>query len=325
MGRSACTPARSAGSSITWPTTSPADRLSESELVGYVREAGHGAGSPRMAGTTRSQGTGTKDDGSVTADQVPDQTLRAVEPFLRGAVGPATGTDSTGRIEATLDRAGHPRTVRIDARWSDDLDVQALGPAVIEALQAAGMERVRQWGERVGEQSATTPTSSLEPPEAFEPRPGAPRAPDAGTFDRIRDALLAGRDEVPPEMAAAMIAALRELNDSLDTVRGEVRASVAAGFVGRSPDGHVEATVNGAGDPVSLRYDDVWLPRAHVANIAHQTVEAFAAARTAAAGHDPGSIVAGSAVGRVASLLEDPEAFVASLGLPPARPTGTSS
>jgi hypothetical protein len=159
-----------------------------------------------------------------------------------------------------------------------------------------------------------------------EAPPGTPRVPDAASFDRIREALLAGRDSVPTEMLPAMVQALRELNDSVRDVTQQVRASISAGFVGRSPDGHVEATVNGSGNPTAVRYDERWLERAHPSNVAHQTLEALRAAERAAVGHDPSSIVAASPIGRVSSVLDDPEGFVASLGLPiqtaPSGPAG---
>lgn len=258
-------------------------------------------------------------------DALRAETEAAAAPFLRGAAGPATGRDSTGRVEATLSRDGRVQAVRIHVAWADDLEPVALGAAVMEALQGAANERARAWGDAaVGQEPAVDAlgvqavSSPAAPVPADEPA-GVPRPPDAATFDRIRQALLAGRDSVPPEMLQAMVQQLRELNDSIDGVRQQVTASVTAGFVGHSPDRHVEATVNGAGDPTSIRYDERWLVGAHASNIAHQTLEALRAAGRAAAGHDPTSIIASSAIGRVSALLEDPERFVANLDLPSAR------
>ncbi|WP_146841579.1 hypothetical protein [Cellulomonas composti] len=220
-------------------------------------------------------------------------------------------------VEVGLDAAGRVTTVRIATGWDQEVEPALLGAAVLEAVQAAGVARLQAWGESVVETDGPPPT------------PAAPVPPDTAPVDRLKAALTAGGDSVPPDVLQALVATFREVNDSVRGLRAQLDATVAAQFVGRSPDGHVEAAVSGLGAPLAIRYDESWLARAHAANVAHQTLEALREAGRAAAGHDPAAIVADSPVGRLSRAMDDPEAFVASLrrnaaDTTTAEPAGTS-
>jgi hypothetical protein len=56
-------------------------------------------------------------------------------------------TDRTGAVGVVLDSDGLPEVIRVADDWQGRLDAGDLGPAVIEACQAAGAKRMAAWSQ----------------------------------------------------------------------------------------------------------------------------------------------------------------------------------
>ncbi|WP_182112488.1 MULTISPECIES: YbaB/EbfC family nucleoid-associated protein [unclassified Actinotalea] len=228
-----------------------------------------------------------------------DRMQQRFERASGAAEGTFTGTDATGTVTVVVTPTGHFVEVRVPVTWRDELAPEGLAPAVMDARTEAAMARMAQWGEAVADELDAPAPATRPLPPAYESL--------AGRIDEY-----VTRHASPEEAQAttdAFAEFLREVLASIDEAKAEVARAQSAEIVGTSEAGHVRVVVNGTGDVVGVRYDEGWLERAHPANIGRETVQAQAAALRAAGGRTPASVVAGTRLGELERLANDPEAL----------------
>lgn len=230
-----------------------------------------------------------------------DEADRTAQHFERAASapGPFVGTDSTGCVSVTADRAGLIEEVRVTADWRSHLGVDELATTVMSAYQAAGIARVERWGAALAE-SADGPAPTLRP---------LPFSRDtiSGQLDELvrQDA----SETETRDVMEAIAEFLRDVRASIDDATHELARVQRTEVRGQSESRHVEAVVTGTGDLKDLRYDETWLGRAHPYNIGRETIQAQAAALRAVGGRTAESVMASTRLGELQALAEDPVAF----------------
>lgn len=114
----------------------------------------------------------------------------------------ASGTDRTGAVQVVLGPDGLPKKVRVDPSWQRTLGAAGVGPAVMEASQAALKERMDAWTEALAEDGfqdrvadmkrgrapeSRVPAMFRKPVPEVAPRPIGAVAEDMfSAFDKVR-------------------------------------------------------------------------------------------------------------------------------------------
>lgn len=174
----------------------------------------------------------------------------------------------------------------------------------MEAISAAAIERVREWGEHVA-----TDEVELAP----GPTSGQRESLAAKVSDRLAEDQDSWGRQDAEGAAAAIVDMLDDLEAGLDQAIEQVESLAEQEITGRSGDGHVRATVTGSGQLRSVDYDERWLTEKHGFNIARSTVGAIGDAMRRV-GDDPVQrAMQGTELGELQRLADDPEALVARL------------
>jgi len=214
-----------------------------------------------------------------------------------GAAAGARGEDGSGTVHVTLDGAGRVSTVQVGARWKQRVGAAELGEAVREAVQAAAVERLTAWGEAFADDTA-----------GASPVPGPAGIDRDGVAGRLHELTSSGRMSGEDTRAALLelLALVEDMERGIDEVSERLPAIGSTEHVGRSADWHVTVTLTGSGEVREVRYDRGWLTEAHEINIGRQTGLAFAAAYEAAAREGVDRLIAGSRLGEVQRVTQDP-------------------
>jgi DNA-binding protein YbaB len=211
------------------------------------------------------------------------------------------GTDTAGVVTVAVDDAGRVDGVAIAADWRQKLPQLRLGPAVVEAIRSAALQRFTAWGEAIADDAVADEEAPTAEPDF------AARLQEAATA-RLSGA--GGRAALEALMDMALA-----LERSIDDVSDRLAAATAATYTGRSADRSVEVTITGQGEITDVRYDRQWLVQAHEINIARLTLAAFRDAYRAVAEQGPEATLANSTIGELQRLTEDPLALARRLGL----------
>ncbi|PKW28115.1 hypothetical protein [Phycicoccus duodecadis] len=219
---------------------------------------------------------------------------------------PYEGTDESGEVRVRLTPEGHLDDVRVGMGWRSRLGADALPAAVQDAIARASAGRLEDWGHGLD-------TALSGPPAPLRPAPALYDTLAGQLEDRVRSA------RTPAEIRAveaALVEVMDELLRSVDEATAEVDAVLTETVRGESGrDRHVVVELTATGEVTTLTYDDAWLQRAHAANIGRETMLAVTAARRALTGRTVADAVAGSRLNRLQTMLNDPDAVAARLGL----------
>jgi DNA-binding protein YbaB len=212
-----------------------------------------------------------------------------------GAAADARGEDSTGTVSVRLDEAGRVAAVQVTALWRERVGADALGDAVREAVQAAGVARLSAWGERfAGDTAEDVPEPAPLDRDNLAERLHQLTSPGRMTTEDTRAALL------------ELLALVEDMERGIDEVTERLPAVESAVHLGRSADRHVTVSLTGGGEVREIRYDRGWLAAAHEINIGRQTGSAFAAAYEAAGRESVDQVIARSRLGEVQRATQDP-------------------
>lgn len=122
---------------------------------------------------------------------------------------PASGTDAAGSVTVSLDTDGRVADVRPAPRWRDQLSTDQLGDAVVEAAQAAAINRLDAWSQVLDAQPepGATPTAPAPTVDLAALRADAPYLDLIGMLDEVTatlgQAVAASRAPVAPPAAPA--------------------------------------------------------------------------------------------------------------------------
>ncbi|MEE6257197.1 hypothetical protein [Plantactinospora sonchi] len=170
------------------------------------------------------------------------------------------GGDSTGAVEVTIDSSGAPARVRLDRDWLRLVGTAGLGPAVIEAGQAAATEQMTAWAVSASEAASAPPVpfESADLVEVERAEFGDPSSRQSAyairdLFD-LADGILDRLDDL---QQAAQSAAERRLTST--NLAHTVRVSAVGGKA------------------ETIEFDDQWLRSAHSERIADAIQEALMA------------------------------------------------
>jgi DNA-binding protein YbaB len=204
-----------------------------------------------------------------------------------------TGQDETGLVTVSVNADGQVTDVELAADWDKTIDPRKLGATVIEAVNAATVNRVTEWADRVAEAGA-------EPAEPEPPRAPAPVTINPSTAV-IEDLLYllhrVGQETKPAE---------RGRRRDPEPVRPAL-------VKGRSDGGHVVVALNGKTvAEVRVETNTMWVGGANHLEVAGELRSAFEAAYRRAAEEAPARRT-DSAVAELQALTADPQEFVARL------------
>lgn len=228
-----------------------------------------------------------------------DQLTQEFGSAADAARHPLTEYDRTGTVTVDLDEDGVLQKVKIAGGWNRHYRPEELGGAVQEALIAASTARAQGWGQKFAEQREP----SVRPAPLFTTELGA-RLDAAQARGVDTDAALRELRDL-----------LRQIHEAVDEVSDQAAAHVAAEYTGRSSSGHVRASVSGAGDLLTLDFEQPWVETAHPTNLGREATEAIDAAHRQRGNTGVADLVATSALGDAGRLSRDPIALAERLKL----------
>jgi DNA-binding protein YbaB len=226
-----------------------------------------------------------------------DVQAQRLDAAFKATAGPFTGLDSTESVTVTVTEAGRVTAVTVEQGWRDELGVDMLGAAVLEAIHTALAAYLDELSVAAAEQDEAPP-----PPV----RPLA--APSENLAQQLQD--LSSGPMTSDELQAGMVellSLLQTVNDSMDQVEAQVVAFTKAKHTGRSRSGHVRAIVNGRGEILEVDYDKRWLVNAHEYNVSRETREACDAAYRMISERGVSDVIARSPLGQAAALSQNPQ------------------
>lgn len=207
-----------------------------------------------------------------------------------------TGADATGLVSVQVAGTGQVQRVSVERGWRGQLGAAGLAAAVQEAAAAAAVARLEAWGDAFVEQD-----------DSPDPRPGPAPLSFETTAYQLNELATSKLDGSRRRAALEELLAMAEaVEQGIDQVTTQVQAQLAAEYAGRSQSGHVAVTVTGTGEVVAVRYDARWLAEAHELNIGRETADAFQAAYRRAGERTVADLVAGSPLGEIQALSQDP-------------------
>lgn len=210
------------------------------------------------------------------------------------------GTAANGTVAVTVDASGTVTKVVVREAWRDAVDGSALGAAVLTAYAKAGEAQLATWGERSrADEQEPEPVAAPAPPasETFadslqrfvDERGNGPEVHEA--FDRLGDLI-------------------QQVLDGLDESARIVEERMSATYLGTDSERKVRVLVRGSGELVGVEVDQRWLEQRHSANVTTRLTEAVRAAYRTAAEAVPAGGLAGTPLGEVTALLDDPGALL---------------
>ncbi|WP_158624302.1 YbaB/EbfC family nucleoid-associated protein [Micromonospora sp. HM5-17] len=207
------------------------------------------------------------------------------------------GGDSAGAVEVTIDGSGAPVRVRLDRDWLRITGMSGLGPAVIDAVQAATNERLTAWA---------TEASTFE---------GGPDTQQPTTIDRLE------RAEVGDPSSRQSMYAMRDLLDlvdgaleHLDRMAEAAESAATRSTTATNPTRTVRVTSVG-GTVTEIDFDDEWLRSAHHERIADAIRDALAASWRAVEEERQRVFETVPGMERMRRLTASPEALLREVGL----------
>lgn len=237
------------------------------------------------------------------------------DAFTRAAlaaaqVGSEAGSDVTGSVTVRLDVQGLVGEVTVTAGWRDQLSVEDLPAAVVEAVRDAVMQRMSAWAQAYGAASEVTPVAAAAAtPEVWD------RAEFQRRLQEVSTAPMSEQDRLAA--LTGLLELVEGIEQGLDEVTGKVGSALSAAHTGHSRDRRVSVTLTGAGEVVAVRFDRAWLRQAHEANIGRQTNAAFRAAYEKRAQRGVDQLIADSPLGRAQRATQDPLSLARRLRLAP--------
>ncbi|MGL5930963.1 MAG: hypothetical protein ACRCY8_18680, partial [Dermatophilaceae bacterium] len=230
-----------------------------------------------------------------------DDVDRVTQRFGAAASGTAAwfdGADESGTVTARVTAQGVVSDVRVRPGWRDRVGPAALAGAVLDALRAASVGRLEEWGRGMD--------AALSAPPPLQPAPGLYATLAGQLEDRVTAAT------TPQQVAAveaALVEVMEELIGGIDELSAEVDDALRATVTGNSgKDRHVVAELSLSGEVVGLTYDEVWLTRAHAANVGRETLAAIDDARSGLAGRSVQDVISRSRLSELQAALSDPHA-----------------
>ncbi len=178
--------------------------------------------------------TGPADLSEITAEL--RELSRAFGVADASLLEPVEGTDASGSFTVVLDTAGRVSEVRPVPRWRDRLASDQVGDAVVEAAQAAAINRLDAWSQAL--ESQPGPSATPDPAPAVDLaalRADAPYIDLLGMLGEVTDTLdqvvAASRTPAAPVPATAAASAAEDDADLSYGSRPVVVRLDAAGSV----------------------------------------------------------------------------------------------
>jgi len=180
---------------------------------------------------------------------------------VQSRLEPAVASDATGQVTVKVDANGLLESVQVGFTWDQSLTKDELGPAVLEAVSAAGLVRIEQYG---------TAATEVE-------REPAPRARPASTGPELNELSerFAASDDEGASAAQFFEDVLNEAIENIDEADRIVEEHSTRVHTGRSSSGHVRANVSSSGHLMSLDIDAAWIQNAHPANLGREITQAI--------------------------------------------------
>lgn len=180
---------------------------------------------------------------------------------VQSRLGPVDASDATGQVSVKVAASGMLESVQVGFTWEQSLTTDELGPAVLEAVAAAGLARIEQYG---------AAASDVE----RDPAPRARPAIGGNDIHELSDRFASTDDE--GRAAADFFAdVLDEAIENIDEADRIVEEHTGRVHTGRSSSGHVRAKVSSSGHLMSLDIDQAWIQNAHPANLGREITQAI--------------------------------------------------
>lgn len=213
----------------------------------------------------------------------------------------ATGKDASGEVVVCARPDGSLDDVVIGSMWSHEVPPEEIGAAVMAAYADATTKVLNQWGEAVVEEGG---------------RPGLRPMPDVSTslharLNELTDPAVVAENS--DDVLGRLADFLTEMNNELDDVSAEAEAVAAAASVGTSR--AVTVSVNGVGTVVDVQIDADAAARTSGNSLAQDVLRAYKAASRQARTRTVEDVIAGSRVGELQRLANDPRALAERFGL----------
>jgi len=236
---------------------------------------------------------GTIDDLAELREEadVIQQQLEATEARQR----PTSATDESGTITVTLDEAGAVSNIRVDRGWRNAMAPDELPAGVLDALTAAGMQRLERWTEDLDD---------VEKSESFRPRP-----PQADKFLSGLVRAVERHEAGTEELLALTSDMVSELLEGIEKAEQLLDEHATHEYVGLSRRRHVRATITGNSTVTALWIDSKWLRNAHEINLGHEITTAITAGLEKARAGGLTAIMKNSGLARVTELMNNPRAI----------------
>ncbi len=228
---------------------------------------------------------------------------RAAGPFLRAQarMGVASGRDSTGEVLVRVKPDGSLDDAMIGSQWHRGIAPDALGAAVMEAYADASTQMLTDWGESVAEET--------ERPE-LRPMPDISTSLHARLNELTDPSSVAEHSEAALNRLADFLA---EMNDEIDQVTAEAESVATAVSVGEVRG--IVTSVNGLGNLVDVRIDADRASTTSSHGIGQDLMKAYRSALREARSRTVDDVIAGSRVGELQRLADDPRGLIERFGL----------
>lgn len=208
------------------------------------------------------------------------------------------GSDSAGAVEVTIDSSGAPVRVRLAGDWSRIVGMAGLGPAVVEAMQAAVYERLTAWATGAADVDIVPPATT-----------------GSVTTDQVE------RAEIGDPSSQQSAYAIRDLIDLVDGVLDRMDAlqeaaeSAARRSVTSTNLARTVRVVAVGGTMESVEFDEDWLRSTHQhEHVADAIREALQASWRAAAEEKQRLYEAVPGMERLRQLVDSPETLLREIG-----------
>ncbi|WP_187764667.1 hypothetical protein [Saccharopolyspora spinosa] len=206
-----------------------------------------------------------------------------------------TGHDETGLIGITVDGSGLVRAVDVDSSWRRAIDPRSFDDAVLQAWNAALVQR------------ATSCAQVGGPSSAHKQHPSATEG--AGTEVSEPSSHQAAADTI-----AEILGLLENFNRDLADYEQQLRKAAARPVSGHSAGGNVTVSMANA-QPTGVEVNANWVAGARPAEINTEVLSALEAAQTASRDAQVSPETFGRSIGRLHQLTSNPNLLMRRLGL----------
>ncbi|WP_109508007.1 hypothetical protein [Nocardioides speluncae] len=213
------------------------------------------------------------------------------------AAMPSVSTkDETESVEVTVDRDGQIQRIWVSNAWERAIGADTLGSTILAAYAAARQQQFQHLEEALDTEE--------DAPTRARPMPVI----DDSIMTRMVESARANPESIDVEATiSGLLGLTEEFEQALDSAFLEVEAVAGQATTGESRSGRASATMSLSGEVTDLRFDEKWLPRAHPANIARETLEAIASAARARPHASAAELVAGTRFDALARIAQDPQ------------------